>query len=245
MGSESTKKALVTGGTGGLGTAICRALADMRLDVVANYHPDYVAQAKEWQAKQADEGYSFALFAADVSDLEQCRGMASDIGAIDCLVNNAGITRDSRFQKMLPEHWQAVIDTNLNSAFNVTQPFLDGMIDRGYGRIVNISSLSGQTGNFGQTNYAAAKAGVHGFTMSLSREVASKGITVNSVSPGFIGTEMVRAMPLDVLDKVSAMVPVGRLGEPHEIGRTVAFLCDEQSGYITGADISVNGGLYM
>jgi len=245
MSNKRKRKALVTGGTGGLGTAICQALADTGFYVTANYHPDYAAQASQWQAMQAEAGYSFSLVAADVCHLEQCRTMAHEVEAIDCLVNNAGITRDARFQRMLPEHWQAVIETNLTSLFNVTHALLDGMIERAYGRIVNVSSLSGQTGNFGQTNYAAAKAGVHGFTMSLAREVAAQGVTVNSVSPGFIGTEMVRAMPLDVLEKVTAAVPVGRLGKPQEIGRAVAFLCDEQSGYITGANISVNGGLYM
>ena len=241
--------ALVTGGTGGLGTAICKSLADIGYRVIANYHPDFGEQAHNWQEERQGEGYAYDIVAGDVSSLDSSRAMLDDLDSagmpIDCLVNNAGITRDATLRKMIPEHWEAVINTNLNSLYNVTQPLVEGMMSRGFGRIINISSLTGQTGNYGQTNYAAAKAGVQGFTMALAREVAASGVTVNSISPGFIGTEMVMAMPEEVREKVTSMIPAGRLGKPEEIGRTVAFLAHEDAGYITGADHSVNGGLWM
>ena len=241
--------ALVTGGTGGLGTAICQSLTGIGYRVTANYHPDFEETAQKWQKWQQSLGFDFALSPADVSNHGACTRMAAsltaDFGGIDCLVNNAGITRDARFQKMRIEQWQSVIDTDLNSLFHVTQPLLDGMLERGFGRIINIASVSGQRGQFGQTNYAAAKAGAHGFTMALAREVASRGVTVNSISPGYIATEMVQTMREDVLAQVVGQIPVGRLGEPREIGRTVAFLAHPDAGYITGGDFCINGGLHM
>ncbi|MEM7291867.1 MAG: acetoacetyl-CoA reductase [Pseudomonadota bacterium] len=243
------KIALVTGGTGGLGTAICHSLHQTGYRVVANYHPEFADQAQQWLLEQNAAGFEPDVVGADVSDENSCLTMAQALlqahGAIDCIVNNAGITRDARFEKMRVDQWQAVIATNLNSLYYVTHPLIDAMIERQFGRIINISSLSGQTGNFGQTNYSAAKAGVHGFSMALAREVARHGITVNSVSPGFIGTDMVMAMPEEVREQVAAKIPVGRLGTPEEIGRTVAFLADEDSSYITGTDLTVNGGLFM
>nr|MBP6797522.1 SDR family oxidoreductase [Luteimonas sp.] len=169
----------------------------------------------------------------------------SRFGSLDVIVNNAGITRDSTLRKMTHEQWQALLDVNLGSAFNLCRHAIDGMLERGFGRIVNISSISGQTGNFGQTNYAAAKAGLHGFTMSLARETASKGITVNSVSPGYIETPMTRAMPDAARERTRAQIPAGRLGQPDDIARAVAFLAATDAGYITGANLPVNGGLYM
>ena len=237
--------ALVTGGTGGLGTAICQSLLAIGYRVVANYHPDYEEDAVQWQHAQQNKGYEFTLSPADVSKADSCAAMIESIGVVDCLVNNAGITRDSQLKKMPVEHWDAVINTNLNSLFYVTNPVIQGMLDRRFGRIINVSSVSGQTGNFGQTNYSAAKAGVHGFTMALAREVANSGITVNSVSPGYIATEMVQAIREDILEQIAEKIPVRRLGKPEEIGRTVAFLADPDAGYITGADICVNGGLHM
>lgn len=241
--------ALVTGGIGGLGTAICQALAGIDYRVIANYHPDSAVVATQWQQAQRARGFDFTISAADVSKHQDClhmlESLQTDIGAIDCLINNAGITRDTRLQKMQPDQWLAVINTNLNSLFNMTHRLVEGMSERGFGRIINISSVSGQRGQFGQTNYAAAKAGVHGFTMALAREVASKGITVNSISPGYIATQMVQTMREDILTQVVEQIPVGRLGEPQEIGRTVAFLAHDDAGYITGSDFCINGGLHM
>ena len=171
--------------------------------------------------------------------------MRNEVGPIDILVNNAGITRDGTFRRMTVADWKAVIDTNLNSLFHVTKQVIDGMLDRGWGRIINISSVNGQKGQFGQTNYSTAKAGIHGFTMSLAQEVASKGVTVNTVSPGYIGTDMVRAMKPEALERIVATIPVKRLGTPAEIASIVAWLASEESGFATGADFSLNGGLHM
>jgi acetoacetyl-CoA reductase len=241
--------ALVTGGTGGLGTAMCTALADIGYKVVANYYTGLGQQAQEWQEIQQSKGYQFGLVEGDVADFEDCARMVQEVeaefGPIDCLVNNAGITRDATIKKMSADKWDAVIQTNLNSMFYMTKQVVEGMMDRGYGRIVNISSVNGQKGQFGQANYSAAKAGVHGFTMALAQETARKGVTVNSISPGYIGTEMVMAIAEDVRKQIEATIPVGRLGKPEEIGRTVAFLAAEDAGYITGNDFSINGGLYM
>lgn len=238
--------ALVTGGIGGLGTAICRALTAAGHTVVAT---DLPASAERLQAfSQATEGKAH-LEPADVSDEAQCadlvRRVRARFGALDILVNNAGITRDATLRKMDLAQWNAVLQVNLTSAFQLCHHAIDGMLGRGYGRIVNISSVSGQTGNFGQANYAAAKAGLHGLTMSLAREVAAKGITVNSVSPGYVRTPMTAAMPQAVLEKTQASVPVGRLGEPDDIARAVRFLCEDEASYITGVNLPVNGGLYM
>lgn len=239
--------AVVTGGIGGLGTAICKALArDGRRVVAADlgHDPDALVRFA-----QETEGLDIRFVRLDVADFDACGAFVQDVrerdGALDILVNNAGITRDSTLRKMALEQWQALLDVNLSSAFNLCRHAIDGMIDRGYGRIVNISSVSGQTGNFGQTNYAAAKAGLHGFTMSLARETAGKGITVNSVSPGYIETPMTRAMPDAARERTQAQIPMGHLGQPHDIARAVAFLAADDAGYITGANLPVNGGLFM
>ncbi len=241
--------ALVTGGTGGLGTAMCRALSDAGHRVIANYYTGLTEDALAWQQQQLAEGYQFALAEGDVSNFDDCARMISEIeadhGPLDVLINNAGITRDASLKKMTVEKWDAVIATNLNSVFYMTKQVMEGMMARGYGRIINISSVNGQRGQFGQGNYSAAKAGVHGFSMAAAQEGARKGVTVNSISPGYVGTEMVRAIQPDVLEMITADVPVGRLGEPWEIARVAVFLADRDSGYITGADMYVNGGLYM
>jgi acetoacetyl-CoA reductase len=242
--------ALVTGGTGGIGTAICRHLHDQGMRVVAGFsHGGDNTHARTWQEEQAKQDYQFELAYGDVSNFESCAGMVNEIeskiGSIDILVNNAGITRDSTLKKMQVAQWEAVIRVNLDSIFNVTRQVISGMMDRGFGRIVNISSINGQKGQFGQTNYSAAKAGMHGFTKALAQEVANKGVTVNTVSPGYVGTDMVKGVAPAVLEKIIAQIPVGRLAEPKEVARVVAFLCAEDAGYITGANIAVNGGQHM
>jgi len=239
---------LITGGTGGLGSAIATRLAN-HYQVVANYLPSLESQAKKWQADQANAGFNIDIVAADVSDAESCEKMASDLrsthGGVTILINNAGITRDATLRKMLASDWRAVIDTNLSSLFYVTQPLLNGMIDSGFGRIVNISSVNAQRGQFGQTNYSAAKAGVHGFSKALAQEVAAKGVTVNTISPGFIDTDMVAAIPDQQREQIIAGIPVGRVGTPDDIARAVEFLVAEDAGYITGTELSVNGGIFM
>ena len=244
---DNPRIAVVTGALGGLGTAICRALADAGRKVVAVDLATPVERVAAFHA--ALDGHDVQVLGTDVADFDACailvRKVEDEHGALDILVNNAGITRDSTLRKMEPAQWQAVIDVNLGSAFNLCRHALEGMQARGFGRIVNISSVSGQTGNFGQTNYAAAKAGLHGFSMSLARETATKGVTVNSISPGYIETPMTAAMPEAVREKTRAGIPVGRLGQPQDIARTVAFLTADDAGYITGANIPVNGGLYM
>ncbi len=203
----------------------------------------------KWLAEQKAGGYTFHVSVGNVADWDSTRAafekVRAEIGAVDILVNNAGITRDGLFRKMSADDWRAVIDTNLNSLFNVTKQVIDGMLDRGWGRIVNISSVNGQKGQFGQTNYSAAKAGMHGFTMALAQEVASKGVTVNTVSPGYIATDMVKAIRPDVLEKIIATIPVRRLGRPEEIGSMFAWLATDEAGFATGADFSCNGGLHM
>jgi acetoacetyl-CoA reductase len=241
--------ALVTGGTGGIGTAICRELAKAGYSVVANFYPPEQQQAEAWLAEQQADYPQIHIAAADVTDFDSCAEMVksieSDLGPIDVLVNCAGITRDKTLKRMTPEQWHAVIDTNLSSAFNVTQQVLIGMTERGYGRIINVSSVNGQKGQFGQANYSAAKAGLHGFTMAVAQETAAKGVTVNTVSPGYIETAMTSAMPEQVLDAIISAVPMGRMGKPQEIAMTVAWLADERNAYITGANIPVNGGMFM
>ncbi|MFH1808392.1 MAG: beta-ketoacyl-ACP reductase [Pseudomonadota bacterium] len=241
--------AIVTGGNGGLGTAICRALFRQGRHVVAAYYPPEESQAQEWQRRMRAEDIDVAIEAVDVSDFASCQDLVARVererGPVEVLVNNAGITRDAMLRKMDLAHWSAVLRTNLDSVFNTSKQVFPGMCERGWGRIVNISSVNGQKGQFGQANYSAAKAGIHGFTMALAQEGARKGVTVNTVSPGYIGTDMVMAMPEEVRAKIVAQVPVGRLGAPDEIGRTVAFLTDDQAGFITGSDVSINGGLYM
>ncbi|MDH3715338.1 MAG: acetoacetyl-CoA reductase [Gammaproteobacteria bacterium] len=243
------RTALISGGTGGLGTAMCRALADAGHTVVANDLPSLETQCKEWQAKQRDDGYAFELAFADVTDYDACAAMVEDlqarVGTVEILVNNAGITRDGVFKKMSLERWQTVLDASLGGMFNLTRQVFEGMLEGGWGRVINISSLNGQKGQFGQANYSAAKAGAHGLTMALAQEGARNGVTVNSISPGYIGTEMVMAIPEDVRNSIVAQIPVGRLGEPDEIAHVVRFLTDEKSGFITGANIDINGGQWM
>jgi len=239
--------AVVTGGLGGLGLAICRALAAAGRKVVAADLPASAEQLDRFHARTA--GLDVETAAVDVADFDACAALVREVedrhGALDILVNNAGITRDATLRNMDRAQWDAVIGVNLDSVFNLCRHAVEGMQARGFGRIVNISSVSGQTGNFGQVNYAAAKAGLHGFSMSLAREVARKGVTVNSVSPGYVETPMTNAMPAEVRERTVASVPVGRIGQPDDIARAVAFLAADDAGYITGANLPVNGGLFM
>lgn len=240
--------ALVTGGMGGLGTAICRALHDAGFEVAANCLPNFPPR-DEWLAKNKADGYVFHVAEADVADYESCAAMVrkleAEVGPIDVLVNNAGITRDGMFRKMDKPQWDAVISTNLDSVFNVTHQILPGMADRGWGRVINISSVNGVKGQFGQANYAAAKAGILGFTKSIAAEVAKKGVTVNAIAPGYIGTDMVMAIKQEVRDSIVATIPVGRLGKPEEIGGLCAYLASDIAGYMTGATLNINGGLHF
>lgn len=241
--------ALVTGGIGGIGSAICVELAAKGFKVVAGYYPAEKEDAEAWQEKQRAEGREFEIASGDVASFESSKDMVKDIearvGPVDVLINCAGITRDKTFRKMEPDQWKAVIATNLDSLFNVTRQVVDGMTERGWGRIVNISSVNGQRGQFGQTNYSAAKAGAHGFTMALAQEVARKGVTVNTVSPGYIATEMTKAMAEEVREHIIAQVPMSRMGEPDEVAYLVGVLCDDRAAYITGANYELNGGLFM
>ena len=243
----SQKVAYVTGGMGGIGTAMCQRLHQDGFKVIAGCGPSRDAQ--KWLDEQKALGFTFYASAGNVSDWESTKAafekVKAEYGPIDVLVNNAGITRDRMFLKMTPEDWNAVISTNLNSLFNVTKQVVGDMADRGWGRIINISSVNGEKGQVGQTNYSAAKAGMHGFTMALAQELAGKGVTVNTVSPGYIGTEMVKAIREEVLEKIVATIPVKRLGAPEEIASIVAWLASDQSGYSTGADFSINGGIHM
>ncbi len=241
------KVAYVTGGMGGIGTAICQRLHKDGFKVIAGCGPS--RDHAKWLEEQKALGYTFYASVGNVADwdstVEAFRKVKSEHGQVDVLVNNAGITRDGMFRKMTKADWDAVMDTNLNSLFNVTKQVIDDMVERGWGRIVNISSVNGEKGQFGQTNYSAAKAGMHGFTMALAQEVANKGVTVNTVSPGYIGTDMVRSIRQDVLDKIVATIPVKRLGTPEEIASMVSWVSSDESGFATGADFSVNGGLHM
>lgn len=244
----SKRIAYVTGGMGGIGTAICKRLSKDGYTVVAGCGPNS-ARKDKWIADLRAEGYDVHASEGNVSDWESTKAafdkVKAEIGEIDILVNNAGITRDGQFRKMSKGDWDAVIDTNLNSLFNVTKQVIEGMVDRGWGRIINISSVNGQKGQFGQTNYSTAKAGIHGFSMALAQEVATKGVTVNTVSPGYVGTDMVRAIRPDVLEKIVSGIPVRRLAEPEEIASIVAWIASEEGGYATGSDFSINGGLHM
>src|SRR6185312_8673939 len=243
----SKKVAYVTGGMGGIGTAICQRLHKEGFTVIAGCGPtrDY----GKWLGEQKALGFNFHASVGNVGDWDSTVAafakLKADHGPIAVLVNNAGITRDGQFRKMSKADWDAVISTNLNSMFNVTKQVIDGMIEANWGRIINIRSVNGQKGQFGQVNYSTAKAGLHGFSMALAQEVASKGVTVNTVSPGYIGTDMVKAIRQDVLDKIIATVPVKRLGGPEEIASIIAWIASEEGGYATGADFSVNGGLHM
>jgi acetoacetyl-CoA reductase len=240
--------AFVSGGMGGIGTAICRRLGRAGHTVVAGCLPGYEKKA-DWLSSMRGEGFRVHAAEGDVSDFESCAEMfyhvRSVVGPIDILVNNAGITRDSVFKRMTEADWMAVINTNLNSVFNVTRQVIDGMSERGWGRIINISSVNAIKGQFGQTNYSAAKAGMAGFSKALAQEVVRKGVTVNTVSPVYVETDMVMAIRQEVRDQIVASIPMGRLAKPGEIAAVVAFLASEEAGYITGANISVNGGMHM
>ncbi len=239
--------ALVTGATGGLGTAICKRLADDGFHVVANYNT--AGKAEKWKEKMKETGHTFDMYQANVGDYEEVGKMVewveATIGPIDVLVNNAGITRDGAFRKMSKENWDAVIRTNLDSVFNCTRHVINQMIDRNYGRIINISSVNGQRGQFGQANYSAAKAGMHGFTKTLAMEVARKGITVNTISPGYIATDMVMAVAEEIRNKIVAEIPIGRLGGTEEIAHLVSFLASKETSFITGANYAINGGQHV
>ena len=241
------KVALVTGGTGGIGFAICKQLAASGARVATNYRNEGKAHTVQRALKA--EGYELAIFKGDVTDFDECGNMIAEIeqalGPIDILVNCAGITMDTTLRKMTKEQWRGVLNTNLDSVFNVTRHLVQGMTERGFGRIINISSINAQKGQIGQTNYSAAKAGMHGFSMALAQEVARKGVTVNTVSPGYIATDMVMAVADEIRDKIVAQIPVGRLGKPEEVAAVVDFLASDTAAFITGADISVNGGHHM
>ena len=243
----SQKVAYVTGGMGGIGTAMCQRLHQDGFKVIAGCGP--TRDAQKWLDEQAALGYTFYASAGNVGDWDSTVAafdkVKAEHGTISVLVNNAGITRDGQFRKMDFKQWDDVIKTNLYSMFNVTKQVIDGMVDQGFGRIINISSVNGQKGQFGQTNYSTAKAGLHGFTMALAQEVASKGVTVNTISPGYIATDMVTAIREDVLEKIIAGIPVKRLGKPEEIASMISWLASDEGGFSTGADFSVNGGLHM
>jgi acetoacetyl-CoA reductase len=246
----TTKRiALVTGGMGGLGEAICFKLAALGYTVVTTYSPGNT-KAQEWLLAMKQRGFNFHAYPCDVTDWASCQAcvgkIAKEIGPVDVLVNNAGITRDMTFRKMDKINWDAVMHTNLDSCFNMTKQVCDGMVERNWGRIINISSVNGQKGAFGQTNYSAAKAGMHGFSKALALEVARKGVTVNTISPGYIGTKMVMAIAKDVLDsKIVPQIPMGRLGKPEEVAGLVAYLASEEAAFLTGANIAINGGQHM
>ncbi|WP_221798596.1 acetoacetyl-CoA reductase [Oceanobacter mangrovi] len=246
----SKRVALVTGGTGGIGTAICKKLHDDGYQVVAGYYSGGKHEkAQAWQAELAAEGYDIALGFGNITDWESCEAcidnIRKDFGPVDILVNNGGITRDTTLRKMSPEMWHDVIATNLTSVFFMTRLVINDMLEKKWGRIVNISSINGEKGQFGQANYSAAKAGMYGFTKAVAQEVASKGITVNTVSPGYIATSMIMDVPEEIREGIRKSIPVGRFGEPEEIARVVSFLASEENGFITGANISANGGQYM
>jgi len=247
MTKDKQYVALITGATGGLGTAMVKQLLDDGYRVIANYrNPQKAAQ---WKAELAAQGYEPQLYQADVTDYEQVQAMVQkieeEIGSIDILVNNAGITRDGSFYKMSRADWDAVLQTNLYSVFNCTRNVINSMIANGFGRIINISSVNGQRAQFGQVNYAAAKAGMHGFTKTLAIEVARKGITVNTISPGYIATDMVMAVKPEIRDKIVANIPVGRLGGTEEIAHLVSFLASPKASFITGANYAINGGQHV
>ncbi|MEO8080331.1 MAG: acetoacetyl-CoA reductase [Caldimonas sp.] len=247
--SQQQRIVLVTGGMGGLGETISTKMADAGYHVVVTYSPGNKTHA-EWVAGMKANGYDIFAVACDVSDTDSCvRAVAevqSKVGAVDILVNNAGITRDMTFKKMDKVNWDAVMRTNLDSLFNMTKQVVDGMVERDWGRVINVSSVNGSKGAFGQTNYSAAKAGVHGFTKALALEVAKKGVTVNTISPGYIGTKMVTAIPDDILkSKILPQIPVGRLGKPEEVAGLIIYLASEEAAYVTGANIAINGGQHM
>jgi acetoacetyl-CoA reductase len=237
--------AIVTGALGAIGTSICQSLAKAGCRIAALDHPAVGSKAADWQQARNAEGAEVTVTLVDLTDHAGTRAAIETVGAADILVNAAGITRDSRFAKMTPAQWREVLAANLDSAFNCAHAVFEGMCARGHGRIVNISSVNGQKGQFGQANYSASKAGLHGLTMALAQEGARCNVTVNTVSPGYVATPMTAAIKPEALQKICAQIPVGRMGTPAEIARVVAFLCAEDSAYITGANIPVNGGLFM
>jgi len=246
---NAKRLALVTGGTGGLGQAICKRLAEDGFAVVA-LHTLGNARVGGWLAGCEREGHSFVAQAVDVADFDSCARAVEDIrrrfGPVSVLVNNAGVTQDASFRKMTLAQWQQVLHVNLDSMFNMTKPVIEDMIAAGWGRIVNISSVNGQRGAFGQANYAASKAGIHGFTKSLAIEFAGKGITVNTVSPGYLRTAMVEKVPQEVLEsRILPQIPAGRLGEPDEVAQLVGYLVSERGGFVNGANMAINGGQHM
>ncbi|HLF38104.1 MAG TPA: acetoacetyl-CoA reductase [Burkholderiales bacterium] len=241
--------AVVTGGMGGLGESISTKMADAGYKVVVTYSPSNT-KYKAWLDEMKSQGYGFGAYPVDVANFDDCAAktqrITAEIGAIDILVNNAGITRDMTFKKMGKADWDAVMRTNLDSCFNMTKQVMDGMTERSWGRVINVSSVNGQKGAFGQTNYSAAKAGIHGFTKALALEVAKKNVTINTISPGYIGTKMVTAIPKEILDsKILPQIPVGRLGKPDEVAGLIIYLCSEEAAFVTGANISINGGQHM
>jgi acetoacetyl-CoA reductase len=243
------RTAVVTGGMGGLGESITSKMHAAGYRVVVTHSPGNT-KANDWLAEHKKAGREFNAYPVDVADFDSCKEcigrITKELGPVDILVNNAGITRDTTFKKMTKADWDAVIRTNLDSVFNMTKPVIDGMVDRGWGRVVNVSSVNGSKGAFGQTNYSAAKAGMHGFTKALALEVARKGVTVNTISPGYIGTKMVTAIPQDILDtKILPQIPLGRLGKPEEIAGLIIYLCSDEAAFVTGANIAINGGQHM
>ena len=245
----SKRVAVITGGMGGLGETISTKMADAGYRVVVTYSPSNKTSDK-WLAAMQEKGYPFNAYACDVTDFASSKAcverVAAEVGPVDILVNNAGITKDMTFRKMGKTDWDTVIKTNLDSVFNMTKQVYDGMMDRGWGRIINVSSVNGSKGAFGQTNYAAAKAGMHGFTKSLALESARKGVTVNTISPGYIGTKMVTAIPKEVLDsKILPQIPISRLGKPEEVAGLIIYLCSQEAAFVTGANIAINGGQHM
>jgi acetoacetyl-CoA reductase len=246
----SNRVAVVTGGTGAIGSEICKHLVDMGAVVAATCHPsDAMRSQNEWKQEMQQKGYQVMVVSVDLSDFDATASAFADIekslGSIDILVNAAGITNDATMRKMTVDQWTQVISANLNSVFNTTRQVFPAMLEKGFGRIISISSINGQKGQFGQANYAATKAGIHGFTMSIAQEGAKKGVTANTISPGYIATPMVMKVPDNVREQIIAQIPVGRLGKPEEIARLVAFLAADESGFMTGANFAINGGQHM
>ena len=243
------RTAIVTGGMGGLGESISIKLADAGYKVIVTYSPSNT-KYRSWLEEMKSKGHTFAAYPVDVVNYDDCAAkvaqMQREAGQVDILVNNAGITRDMTFKKMTKADWDAVMRTNLDSCFNMTKQVMDGMLERSWGRVINVASVNGQKGAFGQTNYSAAKAGIHGFTKALALECARKGVTVNTISPGYIGTKMVTAIPKEILDsKILPQIPLGRLGKPEEVAGLIIYLCSEEAAFVTGANISINGGQHM
>lgn len=242
--------ALVTGGTGGIGSAVCQALHEQGARVIASYNRGgNHEQSKIWQEQQRQKGYEINVSYVDITDYESCKILLENIeqnyGPVDILINNAGVTMDVQCHKMSLEAWYKVINTNLNGIFNMTRQVINRMIERNYGRIINISSINAHKGQFGQVNYSASKAGILGFTKALALEVARKGITVNTISPGYIATDMINSIPTQFREQIISQIPVGRFGDPAEVARAVVFLAAEESSFITGANLAINGGHYM